>query len=216
MCYTVHVDNATLVKIFQRLNAAYPNAKCELEYDSAFHLLVAVILSAQCTDKRVNKVTEQLFKVYNSPYDFACANVGDMENLIFSCGFYHNKSKNIISMASDIVTKHDGEMPKTFDELLSLSGVGRKTANVIMAECYGGNNIAVDTHVYRTSRRLGLSSGNTPEKVEVDLMKLLQPSDYAHTHHLLIFFGRYCCKSANPDCDSCPVNEFCVYESKKV
>ena len=195
--------------ILERLTAAYPQAMCELNYDTPFHLLVAVILSAQCTDKRVNEVTKTLFTVYDTPADFASADVFKLQELIYSCGFYRNKSQSIISASRDIVEKFGGEVPHTFDELLTLRGVGRKTANVVMAVAFGGNNIAVDTHVFRTSHRLGLSGGKTPDKVEADLCALLEPTMYGKAHHLLIFHGRYCCKSQRPVCKECPVAAFC-------
>lgn len=194
-----------------KLQATYPAAQCELTYDTPFHLLVSVILSAQCTDKRVNEVTPRLFKVYDTPEDFAGADINKLESLIYSCGFYRNKSRNIIGAARDIVARFGGEVPSNFDDLLSLSGVGRKTANVMMAVAFGGNNIAVDTHVFRLSHRLGLSEGKTPYDVERDLMACFKPKDYSTVHHLLIFHGRYCCKSQRPQCNECPVSEFCVY-----
>ena len=196
--------------ILERLTAAYPQATCELHYDTPFHLLIAVILSAQCTDKRVNEVTKTLFTVYDTPQDFASADIFRLQELIFSCGFYRNKSQSIISASRDIVEKFGGEVPHTFEALLSLRGVGRKTANVVMAVAFGGNNIAVDTHVFRTSHRLGLSGGKTPDKVEADLCALLEPSSYGKAHHLLIFHGRYCCKSQRPICNECPVATFCT------
>lgn len=194
----------------ERLARVYPAAQCELTYDTPFHLLIAVILSAQCTDRRVNEVTKELFKVYDTPQDFATADIARLQELIFSCGFYRNKSVSIISASRDILEKFGGEVPHTFDELLSLRGVGRKTANVVMAVAFGGNNIAVDTHVFRISHRLGLSGGKTPYDVEKDLMEAFAPSEYARAHHLLIFHGRYCCKSQRPQCSQCPVREFCV------
>ncbi len=201
-------DRATL--IFDALQNAYPQATCELHFDSPFHLLVAVILSAQCTDKRVNKVTKELFKVYSTPQDFASADILRLQELIFSCGFYRNKSQSLIAASRDIVESYGGEVPHTFEELLKLRGVGRKTANVVMAVAFGGNNIAVDTHVFRTAHRLGFSDGKTPDKVEADLRALLDPSQYARAHHLLIFHGRYCCKSQRPQCNVCPVAAHCT------
>lgn len=188
----------------------YPQADCELQYDTPFHLLVSVILSAQCTDKRVNEVTKELFKVYDTPADFASADLETLQKLIFSCGFYRNKSISIISAARDITEKFGGKVPSDYDALLSLRGVGRKTANVVTAVAFGGNAIAVDTHVFRVSHRLGLSSGKTPYDVEKDLMAGFHPDDYSFLHHLLIFHGRYCCKSQRPDCARCPVAALCT------
>lgn len=197
--------------VIKRLSAVYPEAKCELDYDNPFHLLVSVILSAQCTDKRVNEVTKELFRVYDTPEDFASADILRLQELIYSCGFYRNKSQSIISASRDIVERFGGKVPDSFEDLLSLKGVGRKTANVIMAVAFGGNNIAVDTHVYRLAHRLGLSEGKTPYDVELDLMKAFRPEDYSTAHHLLIFHGRYCCKSQRPECGKCPVSEYCAY-----
>lgn len=208
---TIKTKDGRAESIFERLSAAYPHAQCELQYDNPFHLLVSVILSAQCTDKRVNEVTKELFKVYDTPMDFAEADIETLQKLIFSCGFYRNKSQNIISAARDIVTRFGGKVPDNFDDLLTLKGVGRKTANVVMAVAFGGNNIAVDTHVFRVSHRLGFSNGKTPYDVEKDLMSKFDESEYSLLHHLLIFHGRYCCKSQRPQCGECPVAEFCAF-----
>lgn len=196
-------------KIISALERAYPDAHCELDYGSVFELLVAVILSAQCTDKRVNEVTKTLFKRANTPKAFVEMQQEELEKLIYSCGFYRNKAKNIKSMSLDVLTRFDGKVPESFDDLLSLAGVGRKTANVVTSVTYGGDGIAVDTHVYRVSRRLGLSDGKTPYDVEKDLTALIEPKKRADAHHLLIFHGRYCCKSQRPECAKCPVIEYC-------
>ena len=206
----IHTRDSRVNSILNALSAAYPQAQCELHYDNPFHLLVAVILSAQCTDKRVNEVTKELFKVYDTPRDFAEADIENLQRLIFSCGFYRNKSQSIISAARDIVEKFDGNVPSSFEELLTLRGVGRKTANMVMSVAFGGNNIAVDTHVFRVSHRLGLSDGKTPFDVEKDLTEKLSPEDYSTAHHLFIFHGRYCCKSQRPECGKCPVAAFCT------
>ena len=196
--------------ILGRLESAYPDAQCELMFSSPFELLVATILSAQCTDKRVNEVTSVLFKSYNTPQDFASLDYAELESMIFSCGFYRNKARNIIECSRKLLTDHGGQVPDDFDTLTSLPGVGRKTANVVMANAFGGDNIAVDTHVFRVSRRLGFSSGKTPYEVEKDLMKLLDKNVYSKAHHLLIFHGRYCCKSQSPKCGVCPLGD-CKY-----
>lgn len=213
-----HMENERLQQtasrmqiLLDKLSKAYPAAQCELHYDNPFHLLVSVILSAQCTDKRVNEVTKELFKVYDTPRDFAEADIDTLQRLIYSCGFYRNKAANIMAAARDIELRFGGEVPATFEELLTLKGVGRKTANVVMAVAFGGNNIAVDTHVFRVSHRLGLSDGKTPFDVERDLMAKLNPSDYSTAHHLFIFHGRYCCKSQRPQCATCPVAELCTF-----
>lgn len=207
---TIHTKNERAHAIAEALAATYSTAQCELHYDTPFHLLVAVILSAQCTDKRVNEVTPGLFAVYNTPAEFAAADLQTLQQLIFSCGFYRNKAASIVSASRDIVERFGGEVPANFNDLLSLRGVGRKTANVVMSVAFGGNNIAVDTHVFRVSRRLGFSKGKTPYDVEKDLTALFDPADYSLLHHLLIFHGRYCCKSQRPLCNECPVAAFCT------
>ena len=202
-------------KIFVLLEKDFPNAHCELNYSTTFELLVAVILSAQCTDKRVNQITPALFEKYSSPRDFASAPQEELEKLIYSCGFYHNKAKNIIAAANAIVKDYGGKVPDTFDGLLSLPGVGRKTANVVFSVGYGGDGIAVDTHVFRTAHRLNLSDGKTPFDVEKDLMKAVPEGMRNRVHHLLIFHGRYRCKSRQPDCADCRLKEYCNYFKNK-
>lgn len=202
-------------KIFSLLEKDYPDAHCELNYSTTFELLVAVILSAQCTDKRVNQITPALFAKYSAPEDFASVPQEELEKLIYSCGFYHNKAKNIIAAAKAIVKDYGGKVPDTFDGLLSLPGVGRKTANVVFSVGYGGDGIAVDTHVFRTARRLNLSQGKTPFEVEKDLMKAVPEGMRNRAHHLLIFHGRYRCKSRRPDCADCRLTEYCNYFKNK-
>ena len=202
-------------KLIEKLKQSYPDARCELNFSSVFELLVAVILSAQCTDKRVNQVTETLFKEANTPIQFAEMPQEKLERLIFSCGFYRNKAKNIISASKDIVERLDGKVPDTIDGLLTLAGVGRKTANVVYAVGYGGQAMPVDTHVFRTSHRLGLSEGKTPDAVEKDLRRIFPESSYTDVHHLLIFHGRYVCKSQRPDCAVCSIKEYCVYDKNQ-
>lgn len=202
-------------KILDILKDEFPTAGCELNYDSDYHLLIAVILSAQCTDKRVNVVTEELFKHYSSPQDFASAKQEDLEKLIYSCGFYKNKAKNIISASREIVNVYGGQVPKDFEQLVSLSGVGRKTANVVTSVAFGGDGIAVDTHVFRVSNRLSLAKGKTPFDVEKGLMKVIPPSRRNEAHHLLIFHGRYRCKSLSPQCDGCKLINYCSYDKKE-
>jgi len=197
-------------KILDILKERYPNAVCELDFKTPFELLVAVILSAQCTDKRVNAVTAKLFQKVNTPEGFAEMKQEELEEYIRSCGFFRSKAKAIISAGKDIVCKFDRRVPDNFDDIISLRGVGEKTAKVVLAEVYGQPYVAVDTHVFRVSRRLGLSSGATPEKVSAELEKTI-PDDYKPLcHHLLIFHGRYCCKSQKPLCGECAVKEECV------
>lgn len=196
--------------LLDKLDTCYPDAHCELDYGSDWQLLVAVILSAQCTDKRVNQVTPKLFERASSPQDFVDIPLVELEKLIYSCGFYHNKAKNIKLAARDVVEKFGGAVPGTIDELVTLAGVGRKTANVVFAVGFKGQAMPVDTHVFRLAHRLGLSDGKTPEAVEKDLRAVIPEKYYTRAHHLLIFHGRYTCKSRRPECDKCTVKEYCV------
>ena len=196
--------------LLDKLDACYPDAHCELDYGSNWQLLVAVILSAQCTDKRVNQVTPKLFERASSPQDFVDIPLEELEKLIYSCGFYHNKAKNIKLAARDVVEKFGGIVPGTIDQLTTLAGVGRKTANVVFAVGFKGQAMPVDTHVFRLAHRLGLSDGKTPEAVEKDLRAVIPEKYYTRAHHLLIFHGRYTCKSRRPECDKCAVKEYCV------
>lgn len=201
--------------IFNMLNEIIPNPKCELNYNSNFELLIAVMLSAQCTDKRVNQVTEKLFKKYNVPKDFANISLDELEKEIYSCGFYHNKAKNIISMSKDLLEKFNGEVPNNREQLESLSGVGRKTANVVLNVGFNKNTIAVDTHVLRVSKKLQLTKSDNPLIVEKDLMKSFDEEDWGKLHHMLILFGRYYCKSQNPKCEDCRLKKFCIKFKEK-
>lgn len=198
-------------QLIEALREEHPNAVCELNFNSTFELLVAVILSAQCTDKRVNIVTEKLFKKYNTPAQFATMDIQELEKMIYSCGFYHNKAKNIISCAKDIVDRFDGVVPNEIDQLVTLAGVGRKTANVVYAVGFGGQAIAVDTHVLRVSNRLGLASSTNPLVVEKFLMKVIPKENWSEFHHLLIHHGRYTCSSQRPKCDECKIQKYCNY-----
>ncbi len=198
-------------KIYSYLKEKFPEPMCELNFKDRYQLLVSVILSAQCTDKRVNIVTKDLFKKYPTAETMAKANLEELEQEIKPCGFYHNKAKNILSACQKIVSDFGGEVPEDYDKLLSLPGVGRKTANVITSAGFGGDAIAVDTHVFRVSRRLGLASGNTPEKVEQELMKALDKNVWSESHFLMVLFGRYVCKAQRPLCEECGLKEYCKY-----
>lgn len=204
-------------EIFDILLSAYPDAHCELDHENTFQLLIAVILSAQCTDKRVNVVTKELFRVASTPAQFARMEQGELEKLIYSCGFYRSKAKNIISASRVILERHGGEVPSEFNELLALPGVGRKTANVVSSVGFGGDGIAVDTHVFRTANRLGLAAGKTPYEVETRLEYVIPSGKRQLVHHLLIFHGRYTCSSRHPKCSACRLTEYCSYyrEEKK-
>lgn len=199
------------MELLERLDKAYPDATCELNYGNAFELLISVILSAQCTDKRVNAVTAELFRVANTPQAFCDLPTAELEDLIRSCGLYKNKSANIKSCCRDLVDKFGGQVPDTMDKLVSLAGVGRKTANVVLSVAFDKPAIAVDTHVFRVSHRLGLSSGNTPDAVERDLCAVFKPEEYKSAHFLLIHHGRACCHARSPQCGECPVATLCKY-----
>lgn len=196
-------------KLLSVLDEMYPDAHCELNFQTTWQLLVAVILSAQCTDKRVNEVTPKLFAEAPGPEQIVAMSQEDLEKLIFSCGFYRNKAKNIKAAAASVLERFGGEVPSDIDKLVTLPGVGRKTANVVYAVGFGGQAMPVDTHVFRVSHRLGLSDGKTPQAVEKDLRSAIPESDYTRAHHLFIFHGRYTCKSRNPDCQNCAVKEWC-------
>lgn len=208
------IENMTKdnLKIYDLLDEMHHDADCELNFNSPFELLVAVVLSAQCTDKRVNQVTSELFKIANTPEAFVKMPVEELERHIFSCGFYHNKAKAIKSLSQSVSDM--GGMPKSRDELMKLQGVGRKTANVVAAVAYGENAIAVDTHVFRVANRIGLAHAKTPEQTEQQLMLAFDESLWSHLHHLLIFHGRYTCHSQRPECDKCLVRECCQYYKK--
>jgi endonuclease-3 len=197
-------------KITVALERAYPGAHCELNFSTPLELLVATILSAQCTDKRVNIVTADLFKKYRSARDFAQASPAALENDIRSTGFYKNKARNIISACADIVAKYRGEVPQSMEELIQLGGVGRKTANVVLGNAFGINlGVVVDTHIGRLSHRLGLTAHRAPEKIEQDLMVLVPQEKWALFSHLLIWHGRRRCSARKPECVNCEVLNLC-------
>jgi len=197
-------------KIIALLKKEYPDAKCSLNFRKPLELMVATILSAQCTDVRVNIVTKTLFKKYRRPQDYYKVPPKELEEDIRSTGFFRNKAKAIQSACKVIAEKYRGKVPKTMEELTSLNGIGRKTANVILGNAYGiASGIAVDTHVTRLSHRLGLSYAKTPEKIEQELMKLVPQSDWILFPHLLIWHGRKICQARNPKCPQCVLNKIC-------
>lgn len=200
--------------VVQILTSYHKDAKCELNHNSTFELLVAVILSAQCTDKRVNQITEKLFKTVKTPEDFNKISQKELENLIFSAGFYKNKAENIKKTAKEILEKYSGNVPNNKSDLENLPGVGRKTANVVLSVAFNEPAIAVDTHVFRVSNRIGLVNAKNTIECENQLMKLLDKSIWSKMHHVLIFQGRYVCKSQNPSCNICPVTKYCKYYNK--
>lgn len=197
-------------EILTRLRAAYPDARCALDHRGAFELLCATILSAQCTDVRVNLVTPVLFGRYPTPEALARAKQPDVEEIIRSTGFFRNKARSLIGMAQALVADHGGEVPRTMEQLRSLPGVGRKTANVILGNAYGINEgITVDTHVTRLSRLLGLTRHADPVKIEQDLMELFPQDQWALLSHLLIFHGRQICVARRPRCQDCVLSDLC-------
>ena len=193
----------------------YPDAKPALRYTTPYELLVAVILSAQCTDERVNIVTEKLFQKYSTPETMVTLSQKELEAYIFSCGFYHMKAEHILSASRDILDKFGGQVPDTVEKLMTLAGVGKKTANVVYSVAFGGDAIAVDTHVFRVSNRLGLAKGKDPLEVERGLCKAIPKEDWSKAHHWLIYHGRRVCHSQRPDCENCALKDICDYYQKK-
>ncbi|MCD4666995.1 MAG: endonuclease III [Sulfurimonas sp.] len=205
-----------ILEIHERFIQRYSDAVTELEYKNAYELVIAVSLSAQCTDKRVNIITPPLFLKYPTPHAMACADIDEIKELIKSCSFFNNKAKNLIAMAKRVVKVYDGEIPMNEKELQTLGGVGQKTANVVMIEYTGANLMAVDTHVFRVSHRLGLSDDKTAIKTEATLVKKFKNNLHA-LHQGMVLFGRYICTAKNPKCDECFLTEFCkTKESFKV
>ncbi|MDE5897323.1 MAG: endonuclease III [Clostridia bacterium] len=198
-------------EILKELERLYPDARPALRYRTPYELLVAVVLSAQCTDERVNKVTEVLFREYDTPERMLTLSQEELEKYIFSCGFYRNKAKHILSASRDILDRFGGNVPDTLEALQTLAGVGRKTANVVYSVAFGGDAIAVDTHVFRVSNRLGLAVGKTPEAVEEGLMKAIPQDCWSKAHHWLIWHGRRICHSQKPDCGNCTLSGLCHY-----
>ncbi len=197
-------------EIIKRLKDEYPNAHCALNHANAFELLVATILSAQCTDERVNIVTETLFRKYRSPHDFLRVEETELEADIRSTGFFRNKAKSIQGAAKKIIENFDGEIPQTMEEILTLNGVARKTANVVLGNAFGiASGVVVDTHVLRVSRRLGLTENVLPEKIEKDLIEIVPQKDWIMFPHWLIFHGRKICQARKPKCDICVLNDIC-------
>lgn len=195
----------------------YPNAKCELVHDNAFELLIAVVLSAQCTDELVNKVTAQLFKKYKKPEHYVQVPLEELEQDIRSIGLFRNKAKHIKSLSQTLIEKHNGEVPNTYDELINLAGVGRKTANVVLSVAFGVPAIAVDTHVERVSKRLGICRWkDSVIQVEKTLMDKIPKERWSDAHHQLIFFGRYFCKARSPQCEICPLLDRCREGKKRM
>ncbi len=206
----IKMNKKQIKKFIDILNKTYQDATCSLDFKTPFELVVAVMLSAQCTDERVNKTTPNIFKDYSNAKDFADIDINKLETLIHPCGFYKNKAKNIKACANKIVTDFNGIVPKTMDELLTLPGIGRKSANVILLEVFGiANGIAVDTHAKRISNRIGLSKETDPSKIEQDLLKIFPKEYLKDINHLFVWHGRKTCDARKPKCDICTVKEFC-------
>ncbi len=203
-----------VLEILQKVEELYPDPKCELVFHSNYELLVAVILSAQCTDKRVNVVTKELFKEFNTPQKMITLSQNELENKIRSCGFFHNKAKHILECSKELVEKYGGEIPSNKDDLKNLAGVGEKTANVVLATAFGVPAIAVDTHVFRVSNRLGLANSKTVSGTQKNLEKNLSKDKWIKMHYALVLHGRYVCKSQNPLCEKCELKDYCKYFKK--
>jgi endonuclease-3 len=199
-----------VLEILKRLHAEYPDARCSLDFRNPFQLLVATILSAQCTDERVNQVTPALFKRYPKPADLADARPEELEELIKSTGFFRNKTRSLLGMSNGLVERHGGKVPGEMDELVELPGVGRKTANVVLGNAFGkAEGVVVDTHVSRLSQRLGLTQHTDAVKIELDLMELIPRDEWTIISHLFIDHGRAVCKAPTPRCEACVLNDIC-------
>lgn len=211
------INKKDALLIVEILKKHYPDAKCSLDFTTPFEMLVSVMLSAQCTDERVNKTTPSIFSCYSTPEDFCNIDLNKLEELIHPCGFYKTKAKHIKDCAKKIQENFNGQVPKTMKELMTLPGVGRKSANVIMLEAFNlPQGIAVDTHAKRISNKIGLSNETTPEKIEQDLLCIFPKNTWKDINHLLIWHGRNICTARSPKCINCPINSICIdYLSKK-
>lgn len=209
------MEKDNIKKVLDILSETYEGAKCGLEYKSPYELLVSTILSAQCTDERVNIVTKELYKEYNTPKKMVILNESELGDKIKSCGLYKNKSKNILVASRDILTKFYGKVPNTMEELVSLPGVGRKTANVVLSNAFGVPAIAVDTHVFRVSNRIGIAEGKNVDQVEKQLRENIPREMWSDAHHYIIWHGRKICKARKPECEKCPIAPYCQYYNGK-
>lgn len=212
---SIAAKKARAREVFGRLSAAYPDAICTLEYRNPFQLLIMTSLAAQCTDARVNIVCRDLFKKYKGPADFLKVPIEELEKDIQPCGFYKNKAKNIMDACRKLVALHGGEVPRTMKELTNLGGVGRKTANVVMGECFGHQGVIVDTHCTRLVNRLGFAKGEDAVKLEHDLMKVWPPEHWTQFSHLTVHHGRAVCQARKPMCSQCVVRALCPYPDTK-
>ena len=212
---TQKANKERVLEIIQRLAEAYPDARCSLDFETPLELLVAAILSAQCTDERVNIVTKDLFKRFKTPQDYLDTPDEELENLIRTCGFYRNKAKSIKKACATLVERFSGELPGSMEELLQLDGVGRKTANVLLGECFGVPGIIVDTHCKRVTHRLGLTKNTDPVKIERDLMKIVPREHWTMFSHYMVFHGRRTCHARKPQCDNCPIADRCPFPTSR-
>lgn len=204
-----------VLKVLELLKIIYPEAQCELSYNTPFQLLIATVLSAQTTDKKVNEVTSKLFQDYPTVHDFLALDQQQLENFIRKIGLYRNKAKNILALCRMLVEEYQAKVPNTFEELIKLPGVGRKTANVVLSNAFDVPAIAVDTHVYRVSNRIGLAKADDVVSTEHQLQKCIPKSFWSQAHHLLIWHGRRTCSARNPKCQICVVQELCLFYKEK-
>ena len=202
--------------LFKNLSKVIKNPRSDLKYKNKFTLLLSVVLSAQCTDVNVNNVTKNIYPKYNKPEHFVKLGRKKIEKLIKSIGLFRNKAKSVYLLSKQLIEKHNGKVPKNFDDLLALPGVGRKTANVVLNEGFGLSTIAVDTHIFRVSNRTGLAPGKNPDQVEQALYKVVPKKYLKDSHHLLLLHGRYTCKSRTPSCKKCIIVKYCKYSQKEL
>ena len=204
------------IRVIDILKKTYPDATCSLDFKTPFEMGIAVMLSAQCTDERVNKTTPELFKKYKKPEDYLKASQEEIEKIIKPCGFYKNKAKNLLSYVKMVVEKYNGKLPENMEELVKLPGIGRKSANVIMLEAFNNpQGIAIDTHAKRIANRVGFSKEKEPSKIEKDILKLIPKKYYKDVNHLLVWHGRKTCDSRHPKCEECTIKEYCNYYRNK-
>ena len=209
------MEKKEAVEIIKKLKEYYPDATCSLDFKTPFEMVISVMLSAQCTDERVNKTTPSLFEKYSTPQSICDMELEELERIIHPCGFYKNKAKNIKAMAKEILEKYNGKVPETMEELITLPGVGRKSANVVMLEAFNNpQGIAIDTHAKRIANRVGLSKNTVPEKVEQDILKLIPKEYYKDVNHLFVWHGRKICNARKPKCNECPIKKYCRYYLK--
>lgn len=211
------MNKKNMQRILDTLKDMYPDAHCELHHENPFELTIAVLLSAQCTDKKVNQVTASLFKKYKTPWDYLSVSLEELEQDIKQIGLFRSKAKNIQKLCKALIDEHQGEVPRAHEDLTKLAGVGRKTANVVVSNAFGVPAIAVDTHVERVSKRLGICRWkDSVLEVEKTLMKKVPMEEWTETHHRLIFFGRYHCKAQSPSCEICPLTDLCREGKKRM